>query len=533
MKALLAWTARHAFLFVLLAIAIAVFQLGWAGATVDWLRGAGMTNSAQMAEHLADERLTAGREFERSASQYRQASTAQRTAFLRDQKSRLLEVEKALAREPGLFDSYHPQRVVERQILVIEQKTLKSEIAILEGLITTDALQNELSRIRVPTSAAITAADRKCRSANLAVRQFNDRTIRWEEDADRLTKAAKTECGRKRNLERRRQTGLERARTLNEQITKAETAIGQAERTGRETIAGYQTAEAKGTIGDILGKAAIALLAIIFMPLLIRTFFFYVLAPLAERRADIRIATPADGSAQITSASPSRVSVPITLREGEELLARQGYLQTHAPDGQKSTRWLFDYRHVLSSLASGLRFLTRIRGDGETTTVSAVQDPLAELAEVELPKGSACVLHPRSLVAVVQPVDQPIRIHSHWRLFSLNAWLTLQLRYLSFHGPGRLILSGIRGISVERAEQGRVFGQDQLVGFSADLAYSVTRTETFAPYLFGKESLFKDTVRQGSGILILEQAPLAARKGGGIRRGLEGTFDAFLKAFGL
>ena len=83
------------------------------------------------------------------------------------------------------------------------------------------------------------------------------------------------------------------------------------------------------------------------------------------------------------------------------------------------------------------------------------------------------MLHPRALVAVAQPEGRPVRITSHWRLFSLNAWLTLQLRYLVFHGPCRLVIKGGRGIRLERAERGRIFGQEQLVGFSADLAYSV------------------------------------------------------------
>jgi hypothetical protein len=102
-----------------------------------------------------------------------------------------------------------------------------------------------------------------------------------------------------------------------------------------------------------------------------------------------------------------------------------------------------------------------------------------------------------------------------------------------FHGPGCLILRGGRGVRVESAATGRIFGQDQLVGFSADLAYSVARTETFAPYLFGREQLFKDKVEQGAGVLIIEEAPLAGRKGGEVRRGLEGAFDAGLKALGL
>ena len=211
---------------------------------------------------------------------------------------------------------------------------------------------------------------------------------------------------------------------------------------------------------------------------------------------------------------------------------RQGYLQSTSTQGAKRTQALLDGRHPLSSLASGLSFLTRIVGEGETTTVSAVHDPLAEVAVLSLDKGDACVLHPRALVAVVQPADRPLRITSHWRLFSLHAWLTLQLRYLVFHGPCRLVLKGGRGIRVDGAESGRLFGPDQLVGFSLDLAYTVARTETFWPYFLGREALFKDRVDAGGGVLILEEAPMGGGRNGP-RKGLEGAFDVFLKAFGV
>ena len=79
---------------------------------------------------------------------------------------------------------------------------------------------------------------------------------------------------------------------------------------------------------------------------------------------------------------------------------------------------------------------------------------------------------------------------------------------------------------------GRLFGPDQLVGFSLDLAYTVARTETFWPYFLGREALFKDRVDAGGGVLILEEAPMGGGRTGS-RKGLEGAFDVFLKAFGV
>lgn len=283
-----------------------------------------------------------------------------------------------------------------------------------------------------------------------------------------------------------------------------------------------------------LWAALSTLLLIIATPLLIRLFFWFVLAPLAERRGAIRLDVPG-GGAIIQPAGPSRTSVSVRLETGEELLVRQSYLQMTGVAGRKSTQWLLDWCNPLSSMASGMWFLTRIRGSGEETTVSATADPFAELTVLTLPAGSACALHPRVLAAVVQPIGRTMRIRASWRLFSLNAWLTMQLRYLVFYGPARLVIKGARGVRVEQAAKARMFGQDQLVGFSSDLAYSVTRTETLAPYLFGRERLFKDKVEAGDGIVIIEETPLLGGKWGGEGRprgGLEGAFDALLKPFG-
>lgn len=283
----------------------------------------------------------------------------------------------------------------------------------------------------------------------------------------------------------------------------------------------------------IFKVAAFILLGIVAMPFLIRLFCYLILAPFAMRRPAIRLRVPGAAGVAIALADRSATSVGIRLAPGEELLVRQAYLQTSSLAGAKGTQWFLDWRHPVTSIATGLTFLTRVRGDGEVTTVSAVHDPFAEVTILTLVDGAACVLYPRALAAVAQPIRRRLRVTAHWRLFSLNAWATMQLRYLVFHGPARLVLKGGRGVRIERAERGRVFGQDQLVGFSADLAYSVTRTETFWPYLFGYEQLLKDRVEAGEGILIVEEAPMAGRRPGDVKRGIEGMIDAGMKVFGM
>lgn len=281
-----------------------------------------------------------------------------------------------------------------------------------------------------------------------------------------------------------------------------------------------------------LQQAGYALVAIIISPFLIRLFCYFVLAPAAMRCPAVRLLATKEAEFAIPPAERSATSVGVRLAAGEELLVRSGYLQTTSDAGGKGTQWLLDSRHPITSLVTGLTFLTRIRGEGEITTVSAVRDPFAEVTVLTLPEGSACVLQPRALAAVVQPIGRRLRVTGHWRLRSLNAWLTMQLRYLVFHGPARLVLKGGRGVRVERAERGRILGQDQVVGFSTDLAYSVTRNETFWPYFLGREPLLRDRVAAGNGVLIVEEAPMAGRRPGEVPQGIEGLIDAGMKVFG-
>ena len=102
-----------------------------------------------------------------------------------------------------------------------------------------------------------------------------------------------------------------------------------------------------------------------------------------------------------------------------------------------------------------------------------------------------------------------------------------------FHGPVTLIVKGCRGIRVERATAGRSINQAATIGFSANLAYSVQRYETFMPYLFGKQELFNDNFAGGPGFCIYEETPYFGKASGVTGRGLQGILDSVLKVFGI
>jgi hypothetical protein len=281
---------------------------------------------------------------------------------------------------------------------------------------------------------------------------------------------------------------------------------------------------------------ALAIFAgILLAPTAIKLLLYYVVAPLAASRPPIRLLPQAAGAVRGSEDGAGRmsgVSVPVVLKAHEELLIQPDFLQSSALQAEKSTRWLLNASIPFSSLLSGMYLLTRVGPAGEApVVVSATRDAHSEVGILELAEGAAFVCQPRCLAGVIQDSRLPIRITRHWRIGTLQSWLTLQLRFLVFHGPGKLVLKGGRGIRVESPGAGRLINQAATLGFSANLAYATARCETFISYWRGKEELFNDRFSGESGVYAYEEVP--GPPAGGAGRALQGFADTILKLFGV
>lgn len=280
--------------------------------------------------------------------------------------------------------------------------------------------------------------------------------------------------------------------------------------------------------------AAALILALAFLGhLAIKALFYFVLAPMASRLRPICLDRHDTG--QLASrAVVSAVSQSVRLGLDETLLVLPDYVQSSPAHSDNRTKWLLDWSYPWTSLVSGMVALTSIRTrHGEPVVLSASEDPMSEIALITLPSGSAMVFQPRCMVGVVTSSATPLRITPHWRLGSLHAWLTLQLRYLVFHGPATLVIKGSRGVRVEAAGQGRLISQASTLGFSAGVAYSTIRCETFFPFYQGKTALLQDRFDGASGYYVYDETPRGGKKGNVVARGLEGFSDAVLRVFGI
>ncbi|MBL9181088.1 MAG: hypothetical protein JNN17_03035 [Verrucomicrobiaceae bacterium] len=290
-------------------------------------------------------------------------------------------------------------------------------------------------------------------------------------------------------------------------------------------------------IQSALPAALWVLLGLIVVPIFLKAVLFYLVAPLAARMPPVNI-LPKNALAPVPSTPQSGTSLEVLVQPGQELLVHPDYLQSSGLPLQKRTQWFLDYRIPLTSMASHMVMLTRIRPSNEQpakVVVSSQQDRWGEVASLELPEGASMVILPRSLAGLVKPQGKPVHITRHWRLGSLHSWLTFQFRFLVFHGPCKLILKGCRGVRAEspESESPRLINQAATLGFSTNLDYSNTRCETFISYLRGKEDLFNDLFGSGPGIFVYEEIPNAGKKSGITGRGIEGFLDGVLKAFGV
>jgi hypothetical protein len=309
---------------------------------------------------------------------------------------------------------------------------------------------------------------------------------------------------------------------------------------GEEQLARNWIARWRAPVLDVAPTAALLVLSAILLPVAIKAFFYFVLAPIASRLPPLSIARELQVTGSSLPLPPvgesriSAVSQALQLKPGQRMLIHPEYLQSSPVGTHKRTQWLLDWRFPFTSLAAGMAALTRLESDvTASVTISASDDPLLEVAVVRLPAGSALVFQPRGLVGLVCDSGQPLAISSHWRLASLHAWLTLQLRFIVFRGPVTLIVRGCRGVRLERAGQGRSISQSATLGFTTDVLYSTMRSETFLPYLRGQQALLNDRFDGGNGVYLYEETPRHGKQPGKVGSWFEGFTDAILKVFGI
>jgi hypothetical protein len=284
---------------------------------------------------------------------------------------------------------------------------------------------------------------------------------------------------------------------------------------------------------------AFALVAFFFGPTLWALLLYHAFAPLLSRSAPIRLGPD---PAALPEVGESGVSVEAVLRPGEVLRLKEEFLQASDEGVVRRTRFVLDWSIPFTSLACGLVELVELSHQQAVgsyrVTLSSNDDPHAELALASLPPGSSLVLRPRFLAGVMLEPGQRLTIRRHWRIFRWQAWITGQFRFFEFVGPCRLVLTGSRGVRVERLDNredqpapARRTNQDATIGFTPNLEYRPVPAETFWSYYRGMNPLFDDLFA-GRGLFVVQEI---STEGPAAKAGAfwSNVWSGVLKVFGL
>lgn len=281
----------------------------------------------------------------------------------------------------------------------------------------------------------------------------------------------------------------------------------------------------------------IAVAAYLLGPSLWKLVAYFLLGPLLGRARGVRVGNSEAGG---VIAETRGVSVDVSLWPGERLEVRQRFLQASDEGLSRRTRLLFDWRHPLTSLACGLLELIALRNQraGTVSRVTLADSRAAQqdLCVIQVATGSSLVLRPRSLVAVITPGEERIRLRARWLLSHWLSWAMLHFRVFEVEGPCRLVIAGTRGVRVETVGAAdhppgrRRVNRGTAIGFSSGLEHRVARAETFWAYYRGHHPLLDDLF-SGSGTLLCEQAVPAALESSERRWGA--AWNGFLRAIGL
>jgi len=282
----------------------------------------------------------------------------------------------------------------------------------------------------------------------------------------------------------------------------------------------------------------VALFFFFFGPTIWRVFSYYCIGRLIGLARPIVLSRDRQ---PMVNATTSHVSIELSLEPKEVLWIKEEFLQASDQALRKRTRFILNWQIPLTCLACGLFELIEIRngsGGPHSITTSTQDRPTIEVAVVSIPSQAGVVIRPSFLVGVVSDGTQDLKIKRHWRIFSLQAWITLQFRYFEFRGPCRLVLAGSRGVRSEFLKcgaddelPGRRTNQDSTIGFTPDLHYRSTRAETFWSYYRGKNPLFDDLF-QGSGSFFCQEISVKGRAAG-VRAFWSHLWNALMKVFGI
>lgn len=233
-------------------------------------------------------------------------------------------------------------------------------------------------------------------------------------------------------------------------------------------------------------------LLLVFSPILVSLFTYYVIARLVEKSAPIT-ALKKEPNTENIDMKKARAALVTELSGDEHLYLRGGW--KGATDGLRArTKFMWKWSAPLITFAADLFELVdfSVEKDNGSITITA-PEPDLYIGEIILSRNRAIVIRPRHLIGITNG----IKIKTVWN-FKLHNILAGKIRQVILYGNGRIFIYGTQGI-----EENNAIGKDykieayRMLGYDAHAAYSLCRTETWWHYYRKEAVLFDVKIQKG------------------------------------
>lgn len=250
----------------------------------------------------------------------------------------------------------------------------------------------------------------------------------------------------------------------------------------------------------------------LFGPTAWKVFWYFGLAPLAERSRPVRLIRDCSPDTSAIRIGMSEKACRVPLVPGEKLIVRMEWVQQYPPTARKRTRFLWKWKAPLISSVSGLiemtEWMTTKNDSSDNLILASGLDPDKFVTRIDIESHPGLAIHPNCVVAITESIN----VTTQWNFRSLHSWISGRLRHILFCGTGSIYLCGYGGIrSVSPGVNYRI--EEALVlGFERQLEFATARTETFWPYYRGKTSLFDYKFNGVHNVIAQHALPVSLRE---------------------
>jgi len=233
----------------------------------------------------------------------------------------------------------------------------------------------------------------------------------------------------------------------------------------------------------------ILFLGLFFGPVTLKSFNFYLFAPLAKRADSIKINQYNNHQDKLVQYGDTQKEILVDVNDAESLFVKPGWFNLNT-EGLTRTRLLWDWHSPFISYALGLVGMTEfVRNDQQVRQVklASEDDPNQEMISIRLSDHPGYVVKHGHVVAIM---GDELKLKKQWRLLDWKSWLFGNVRYVYFQGSGTLYIYGYGNVSTSFASSDSRIKERHIIGFDTRAPFKLVRTETFINYWLYNKPLY-------------------------------------------